>query len=436
MIKEFFNSLFEYKEKNTYSFSLPQVSNNIEQKEYDKIDKQFVSTDLNENLIYLKSKYNMIINSDIKIREFSLNINNKEISAFLLYIDGMVSDQNINNFILKPFLLKNSIKMENHINTNQILSPINKKIDVNGFIYSKLIPQNNVIRENHFENIISKINAGFCGLFVDKLENCFCIEVKGYKYRNINEPITETIVKGSHEGFVEDLRTNTSLLRKIINNENLIIEETEVGNISKTKVSICYIKNIVNDDLVSEAKYRINNIKIDYLISSGQLEQLIVDDYHSSFPQIISTERPDKSANYLFLGRVVVLVNGSPFAIILPAVLLDFITSPEDFNLNFIYANFLRFLRTIALISALLVPGLYIAITTYHYELIPSELLYAIIDARKAIPFPIIIEILIMELCFELIQEASIRAPSSFTTTIRNYRCINFRRCSCICKHC
>lgn len=174
-------------------------------------------------------------------------------------------------------------------------------------------------------------------------------------------------------------------------------------------------------------------MKIDYLLSSGQLEQFIVDNYHSSFPQVISTERPDKTANYLLLGRIAIIVNGSPYAIILPAVLIDFLTSPEDFNLNYIYANFLRILRTIALISALLVPGFYIAITTYHYELIPSELLYAIIDARKAIPFPIIFEILIMELCFELIHEASIRAPSSFTTTIRNNWCTNFRRVSSIC---
>lgn len=427
MKKSIINSLFEYKEKNNYEFSLPKTSNNLESNEFDKDDQTKVSQSLSENLEYIKTKYNLLINSDIKTREFSLNINNREIPALLLYIDGMVSDQNINNYILKPFLLKNSIKMENHFGTNQILSTINRKIDIDEFLYSKLIPQNNVIRENEFENVVSKINSGFCGLFVEGLKNCFCIEVKGYKYRNIDEPITETIVKGSHEGFVENLRTNTALLRRIINNEKLVIEETNVGSISKTKVSICYIKNIVNEDLVAEVKYRINNLKIDYLISSGQLEQFIIDDYNSSFPQIISTERPDKSANYLFLGRVVVLVDGSPFAIVLPAVLLDFITSPEDFNLNYIYANFLRILRLIALVSALLVPGLYISITTYHYELIPSELLYAIIDARKAIPFPIIFEILIMELCFELIQEASIRAPSSFTTTIRYYRSTYFR---------
>ena len=178
------------------------------------------------------------------------------------------------------------------------------------------------------------------------------------------------------------------------------------------------MKNIANDDLVAESKFRINNLAIDYIISSGQLEQFIKDNSLAPFPQTISTERPDKACNYLLLGRVVILVNSSPFAIILPATLVDFLSSPEDFNLDFNYANFLRFLRFIALICALLTPGLYIAITTYHFEIIASELLYTIIAAREAIPFPILFEIIIMEISFELIQEASIRVPSSFSTTV------------------
>ena len=187
------------------------------------------------------------------------------------------------------------------------------------------------------------------------------------------------------------------------------------------------MKNIANNDLVAETKFRINNLEIDSLLSSGELEQFIKDSSKTAFPQTISTERPDKTCNYLLEGRVVVLVNGSPFSIILPAVLIDFLESPEDVNLNFNYSNFLRVLRGFALFFALLMPGFYIAITTYHCELIPSELLFAIIAAREAIPFPIFFEIILMELSFELIQEASIRVPSSFSTTVRNYWCINIR---------
>ena len=420
MIKELINKLFEYKENQTYNFVLPESSNNISEYEFDKKDSTVVSSKLEDNKKYLQIKFNMLINSDIKIREFNLTLKTKTYPAFLIYIDGMVNEENINDFILKPLFLRNNMKMEE--NTRKVKNRITKKIyyklDIENYLHSSLIPQNTVLKENDFSKIVKNINSGFCILFIDSVKNALCVETKGFKGRSIDKPVTESVVKGAHEGFVENIRTNTSMLRKIINNEKLIIEETEVGTLSKTKVAICYMKGITNDDLVSECKYRINNLKLDYLISSGQLEQFIKDNANGPFPQTISTERPDKASNYLLLGRVVVLVNSSPFAIILPATLVDFLSSPEDFNLDYNYANFLRFLRFIALFCALLTPGIYIAITTYHLEIIPSELLFAIVAAREAIPFPILFEIIIMEISFELIQEASIRVPSSFSTTV------------------
>ncbi len=419
MIKNLFNNLFKYEEKEEYNFILPNVSNNLNEKDFEKEDNTKVYTSLEENRTYLKSKYNMLISTDIKIRDFTITLKSKKIPAFLLYIDGMVEDNSINEFVMQPLLLRNSIKMQDFSKT--FIDPEKRKtikINLENFLYESLIPQNSVFKESEFSKIIPKVNNGFCVLFVENLSVALCIETKGFKGRSVSEPITESVVKGAHEAFVENIRTNTSMLRKIINNESLIIEECEVGIISKTKVNICYLKNIANDDLVAETKYRINNLKIDYLISSGQLEQFIKDASTTAFPQTISTERPDRTCNYLLKGRVVILVNGSPFSIILPAVLTDFLSSPEDFNLNYHYANFLRLLRCLALFSALFLPGMYIAITMYHYELIPSELLFAITAAREAIPFPIIFEIIIMEVSFELIQEASIRVPSSFSTTV------------------
>lgn len=419
MIKEIYNKIFKYEEKENYNFILPNNSNNIDENEFKNTDIENVNSKLNENLEYLKVKYNMLINSDIKIRDFSLNFQNKKIPSFILYIDGMVNSKDINDYILQPLLLRNSIKMKES-STELLTSQKQKSIKFNleNFLYSSLIPQNSVSKETNFKEIISKVNGGFCALFVDSLPCCLCIEAKGYPTRSITKPITEEVVKGSHVGFVENLRTNTSMIRKIVNNEKLIIEELSIGDLNKTQVAICYLNHITNDDLISEIKYRLNNLKIDYILSSGQLEQFIKDNSTTAFPQTISTERPDKACNYLMLGRVVVLVNGSPFSIILPASLIDFLTSPEDFNLNYHYANFLRILRAVALVCALLIPGMYVAITMFHYELIPSELLFAIVASREAIPFPIIFEIIIMEICFELIQEASIRVPSSFSTTV------------------
>ena len=419
MKKNLLKKIFEYNESNFNEFILPNNPNNLPK---EKKDSTTVFDSLNKNYEFLKIKYNLLINSDINSREFVLSTKTQKYNCLLFYIDGLINSDSINNYVLQPLLLKNSITMkENTVNPNSekrsSLKNI-KKFSLEDFIYNSLIPQNSISKETKFSEIITKVNTGFCVLFVDTLTTAFCIETKGVKGRSVSEPVTETIIKGAHEGFVENLRTNTSLIRRIVNNENLIIEDVSIGDISKTKVSICYMKNITNDDLVAEAKYRLNNIKIDYLLSSGQLEQLIQDDSKALFPEIISTERPDKTSHYLLNGKVALLVNGSPYAIILPATFIDFISSPEDTNLNYKYTKFLRIIRCVALFFALLLPGLYVAVTNYHQELIPSELLFAIVNAREAIPFPVLFEILIMEFSFELIQEASVRVSSSFSTTI------------------
>lgn len=197
---------------------------------------------------------------------------------------------------------------------------------------------------------------GNCALFVDTLNVAFDIEVKGFKQRSIDTPSNEVVIKGPHEAFVENIRTNTSLIRRIVNNENLIIENIEVGKITKTKCAVCYMENITNSDLVNEVKYRLNNLEIDSLLSTGELEQLIVDSNSLGIPQMISTERPDNAVKYLLRGRVVVIVNGSPYGIIMPAILIDFLTSPEDTNLKVTFANFLRSLRFVAAFITLLLP--------------------------------------------------------------------------------
>ena len=186
------------------------------------------------------------------------------------------------------------------------------------------------------------------------------------------------------------------------------------------------MKNIANDDLVAEAKYRLNNINIDYLISSGQLEQLLEDNSKYSLPQIIATERPDKASTYLLEGRIVVIVNGSPYALVVPAVFIDFLESSEDKNIKFQFANLLKLVRIAALLITLLLPGLYVAITSFHQEFIPTELLFAIVASRATVPFSIIFEIIIMELSFELIREAGLRDPTPIRTDTGHYWCFNY----------
>lgn len=259
---------------------------------------------------------------------------------------------------------------------------------------------------------------GNCVLFIDTLNQAFDIEVKGFKQRNIDTPNNEVVIKGPNEAFVENIRTNTSILRRIVNNENLIIESIEVGKITKTKCAVCYIQDFTNQDLINEVKYRLNNLNIDSLFSAGELEQFICDSNIFGIPQTMATERPDKAAKYLLKGRVIVIVNGTPYGIIMPSILIDFLSSSEDTNLKANFSNFLRILRVISSFLTLLLPGLYIAVTSFHQEILPTSLMFSILGSRENVPFPIIVEILLMEFSFELIREAGLRVPSPIGPTI------------------
>lgn len=416
-IKDFINNTFGYKPKNEYQFTLPDNpeidTENYNNTNSDKIEN--IYSQIDANLKYIKTKYNTLINSDIITREFTLNTGSKQYKAFILYIDGMVDSQILNDFVLKPLMLKN--KFCNN-ETSKIIVQKGKKSNIANFIQDCLIPQNNIKQQSSFKDIFSGVNSGNCALFVDKLSVGFDIDVKGFKQRSISKPENEIVIKGPHEAFVENIRTNTTLLRRFTNNENLIIENTKVGKITQTNCAICYIKDIANDALVAETKYRLNNLEIDSLLSAGELEQLLTDTNSLGVPKILVSERPDYAVKSLLQGRVIILINGSPYALILPAILIDFLTSPEDTNLKPQFANFLKVVRIISSFFALLLPGLYIAITNFHREIIPTELLFSILSSRQSVPFPIIVEILIMEISFEIIREAGLRVPSPIGPTL------------------
>lgn len=416
-IKDFINNTFGYKPKNEYQFTLPD-NPEIDTEKYDNTNSDKIEniySQIDANLKYIKTKYNTLINSDIITREFTLNTGSKQYKAFILYIDGMVDSQILNDFVLKPLMLKN--KFCNN-ETSKIIVQKGKKSNIANFIQDCLIPQNNIKQQSSFKDIFSGVNSGNCALFVDTLSVGFDIDVKGFKQRSISKPENEIVIKGPHEAFVENIRTNTTLLRRFTNNENLIIENTKVGKITQTNCAICYIKDIANDALVSETKYRLNNLEIDSLLSAGELEQLLTDTNSLSVPKILVSERPDYAVKSLLQGRVIILINGSPYALILPAILIDFLTSPEDTNLKPQFANFLKVVRIISSFFALLLPGLYIAITNFHREIIPTELLFSILSSRQSVPFPIIVEILIMEISFEIIREAGLRVPSPIGPTL------------------
>lgn len=419
--KNFFYSLVE--DDDNYDFALSTETTGETTPE-DLLKKQSIYTSLDVNLDYINSRYNSLINSDIKIREFMLNARGKQFKAFLLYIDGLVDTASINDFILEPLMLKNqsnqstapqviSEAIANNISVRKV-----KKFNIADYIYDCLLPQNSIEKMDSFDDLVQGVNSGDCALFVDTLDFAFDIDIKKFTQRSISEPKNEPSVRGSQEAFVENLRTNTSIIRRSINNENLVIESITIGNSNKNNCAVCYIKNIANSSLVAETKYRLNNLDVDYVLSCSELGQLIKDNPETTLPEILTTERADRTCDSLLQGRVVILYNGSPYSLILPVTLFDFMNSQEDVNINYHFANLLKILRVVALFITLLLPGLYLSITIYHRELLPTELLYSIVASRVSVPFPIVLEILMMELSFELIREAGLRVPSPLGSTV------------------
>ena len=418
---------FKYEPENKYTFNLapsnsPNKDNEIKPLEKTK-ENIFPSSEV--NLEYIKVKFNSLINSDIKIREFDLTARNKLYKAFIVYIDGMSDTKLINRFILNPLMLKSrantntapeevvSSAVANNITVKKV-----RKFDLVDYIYSCLIPHNDLKKIKTFEDVISAVNSGNCALFIDTIDTCFVCDVKGYEKRSIDTPRNEIVIRGSQEAFVENIRTNTTMLRRLVNNENLIIEDTSVGTISKTKIAVCYLKDVANEDLVAEVKYRLNNLDIDYIIASGQLEDLLKQNSNSSIPELLTTERPDRAASCVLDGKVVIMVNGTPISLVAPCTFFDLLESVEDQNINYRFANLIKVVRLIACFITVLLPGLYIAITNFHEELIPTELLFSIVSSRQAVPITIELEIILMEIAFELIHEAGIRVPSPISTTM------------------
>lgn len=372
----------------------------------ESFEKEEIHKKLQVNMEYLKKRYTIPDNGDIVLREFEIAAKDETISAFIIFFDGMTDRNVINHNILQPLMILSSLEIKGD------------KKNLELYIKNKLLPHNQIQLRKKFGEVINEINFGSCGVFIDGIDTAFTCDVKGWEHRGVERPNNELVLRGPQEGFTELLRVNTALVRKLIKDENLIAETVEVGIRSNTPCSLMYIKDIANESLVNEVRRRLKGIKLDYIIDSGELEQFLEDHTFMPVPQIVATERPDRVASMLTEGRVAVVMNGSPFVLVMPTTNYDLLHSPEDSYVRFPYANLLRIVRIVAVFLSLLLPSLYIAITNFHHEMIPTDLLLAIEASREKIPFPSVIEILIMEFSFELIREAGIRIPGPIGPTL------------------
>ncbi|MEG0472157.1 MAG: spore germination protein [Solibacillus sp.] len=236
--------------------------------------------------------------------------------------------------------------------------------------------------------------------------------------RAIQEPLSEKILKGSHAGFIESLETNIQLVRKYIKNPKLMVRYMTLGERSRTRVAVIYIEDLANDEMIHELFRRLSYAKVDYIQSPGHIQEFIEDETYSPFPQMLNTERPDRVVANLMEGRFAIIADGSPTASIAPISFFAFIQTPDDYNNRWLIGSFLTLFRTMSILIALGLPSLYIAVVSFHYEIIPFELVLALKGTLEFVPIPPIVEAVSMLIILELLSEAATRLPSPIAQTI------------------
>lgn len=354
---------------------------------------------LRDNIDQLKKNFGH--STDLVVRELTFG-SDQSIRMAVVYIECMAD--RIAVYHLLESLSEQAEQMGNEHSAKDLISRLR-------------ITVGNIQYQTDFEAVQESILSGDTVILIDQVNNGIAVETKGFKQRSVSEPVTQTVVRGSQEGFTETLQTNVSLIRRRIKDPNLWLETNPIGKISKTSVAMMYINGLVKEETLQEVRKRLGQINIDAILESNYVEEFIQDKTMTVFPTINNTERPDTAAAALLEGRIAILIDGTPFVLLVPAVFTQFLQSAEDYY-HRSDLGLIRALRFVAFFISLYGPALYIAITTFHQEMIPTALLISLAAQREGIPFPAFIEALIMEVTFEFLREASIRMPRAIGTAI------------------
>ncbi|OLN34062.1 Spore germination protein GerKA [Desulfosporosinus metallidurans] len=346
--------------------------------------------------------------SDVLFREFFLQ-GKERIPCILAAVDGLVDKNLLDHFILKPLM----VDLAGHQELAQVtLSNVVDKT------LQSLLPGLEIKKISKMGEAVDAILSGDSVIFFGDLTDAIVIGARGWANRGVAEPITESIVKGPREGFSETLRINTSLLRRKIKHPSLRIISLKLGDLTNTDLVVTYIEKIASPDIVSEVLRRIGTIKMDAMLGNGYIEEMIEDNPYSPFPQISFTERPDVLAGKLLEGKVGIIVDGTPIVLMVPVVLTQFLNVNEDYYQRAMVAILSRFVRYLGAFVSILAPSIYIAVTTFHQEIIPTDLLMSISAGRQGVPFPALLEALTMTVVLEILQEAGLRLPKPIGSTI------------------
>lgn len=392
-MSNFIKKIFSFHKKNNSS----QNSDNKQNQGENTIS---LSDSIEENKHYVESYFSDCF--DLVVREVVLfNINDKK--ALVIYLEGLCEKRMIENFLIPG---------------------LTSEIDINNMPQDEMevLKYRLGIKENQiFKDIQKSLEAILSGnpvIFIDGLEKSFEINLNNPPGRDINEPSNEVVVRGPREGFTESLLKNVNLIRKKIKNYNLKMEMFTLGKETNTKVILSYLSNVADIKIVNEVKQRLQNIDIESVLDSNYIEEYISDESLSIFPLVFRTEKPDVAAAKILEGRVIIIVDGSPIVLSVPALFVEFLQSGEDYYIRYSSATLNRTIRFLSLFITVTLPSTYVALTTFHQELIPTKLLISIVGARENVPFPALLESILMFTAFEIMREAGIRMPKTLGQSI------------------
>lgn len=346
---------------------------------------------------------------DVVIREIIIGDESK-IPAAIIYLDGIVDKTTVFEHILRPLMFETQ-----SIQTKEKLTPQK--------VFKKLIENRlsagEVMEKEKYSELFTHLVGGDTIILIEGHLSFIAVCTRAWEGREVENPENEATVRGPREGFTETMKVNLSLLRRRIKTPHLRFDSYYIGLISQTTVIVAYLNNIANPKLVKEVKKRLERINTDHILDTGDIEEFIEDNPNSPFPQSKVTERPDVAAAGLFEGRVVILIDNTPFSIIVPSTFFEHLQGADDYYQRpWFGAVLIRWLRMLSFNIALLFPAAYVAVTTFHQELIPTPLLISIAGSREGVPFPAVVEALIMEVTFELLREAGLRLPAPIGTAV------------------
>jgi len=325
------------------------------------------------------------------------------VKFLIVCIDGLVNKETLRRDVINPFITKSEELQANMLLDSKIL---------------KSLIAANIVETKKMSAVIDDIINGNAAMFVDGVDTALLIDSRGWENRAVAEPDTESVIRGPREGFIENIKTNTSLLRRKIKNPNLVFENITLGKQTKTNIAIAYLDGIVNQAVLSEVKRRINKIDTDSILETGYIEQFIEDSPFSPLATIANTQKPDIVAAKILEGRVAIFCDGTPHVLTVPHLFIETLQTSEDYYNRPFMAAIWRMLRVLALLVSILVPGLYVALQTYHQEMIPTILLLRMAGSISDIPFPAGAEMFIMSIFYELLRESGIRLPRAVGSAI------------------